>query len=69
MELSKGKLSCKKVVITGGSSGIGLATAKLLVDDGAHVLITGRTQATLDTAREQLGNNVISFLSDAASLK
>lgn len=66
---SKGKFYGKKVVITGGSSGIGLATAKLLVDEGAHVLITGRTQATLDAAREQLGNNATSFLSDAASLK
>ncbi|MDK8189950.1 SDR family oxidoreductase [Paenibacillus sp. UMB7766-LJ446] len=69
MELfSKGKFSDKKVVITGGSSGIGLATAKLLVDEGAHVLITGRTQATLDAAREQLGNNAVTLLSDAASL-
>ncbi|MHA2852450.1 SDR family NAD(P)-dependent oxidoreductase [Paenibacillus lautus] len=66
---SKGKFSGKKVVITGGSSGIGLATAKLLVDEGAHVLITGRTQATLDAAREQLGSHAIAVLSDAASLK
>ncbi|NEU62301.1 SDR family oxidoreductase [Paenibacillus sp. ALJ109b] len=65
---SKGKFSDKKVVITGGSSGIGLATAKLLVDEGAHVLITGRTHTTLDAAREQLGNNAVALLSDAASL-
>jgi len=64
-----GKLFGKKVVITGGSSGIGLATAKLLVNEGARVLITGRTQATLDAAREQLGDNAIAFSSDAASLK
>jgi NAD(P)-dependent dehydrogenase (short-subunit alcohol dehydrogenase family) len=70
MELSnKGKFSGKKVVITGGSSGIGLATAKLLVNEGARVLITGRTQATLDAAREQLGSNATSFPSDASSLK
>lgn len=68
-QFSKGKFFDKKVVITGGSSGIGLATAKLLVDEGAHVLITGRTQATLDSAREQLGSNAIAVLSDAASLK
>ncbi|OPH48134.1 short-chain dehydrogenase [Paenibacillus ferrarius] len=68
-QFSKGKFSGKKVVITGGSSGLGLATAKLLVEEGAHVLITGRTQATLDAAREQLGNNAIAVLSDAASLK
>ena len=39
------------------------------MDEGARVLITGRTQATLDAAREQLGNNAIAVLSDAASLK
>jgi NAD(P)-dependent dehydrogenase (short-subunit alcohol dehydrogenase family) len=66
---SKGKYVGKKVVITGGSSGFGLTTAKLLADEGAHVLITGRTQATLDSAREQLGNNAVAVLSDAASLK
>lgn len=58
----------KRVVITGGSSGIGFATAKLLVAEGAHVLITGRTQATLDSAREQLGANAVAVQSDAASL-
>ncbi|MBB6670405.1 SDR family oxidoreductase [Cohnella nanjingensis] len=66
---SKGKYAGKKVVITGGSSGFGFTTAKLLTDEGAHVLITGRTQATLDSAREQLGNNAVAVLSDAASLK
>ena len=63
-----GKYDGKSVVITGGSSGFGLATAELLVDEGARVLITGRTQATLDIAREQLGNNAIAVQSDAASL-
>ena len=38
----------KKVVIIGGTSGIGLATAKMLVDGGARVLVTGRSQAGLD---------------------
>lgn len=62
------KYAGKKVVITGGSSGIGLATAKLLADEGARVLITGRTQAKLDSAREEIGNNAVAVLSDAAML-
>lgn len=67
-QFNKGKFSGKNVVITGGSSGLGLATAKLLADEGARVLITGRTQAKLDSALENLGNNAVSLLSDAASL-
>lgn len=62
------KYAGKKVVITGGSSGLGLATAKLLTDEGARVLITGRTQAKLDSALEKLGSNAVAVLSDAASL-
>ena len=58
----------KRVVITGGTSGIGLASAKLLLDQGAHVLITGRTQATLDAVRKELGKNAVVVESDAASL-
>ncbi len=58
----------KKIVITGGSSGIGLAAARLFADGGAHVLITGRTQAGLDAALEQLGDRAVAVRSDAASL-
>ncbi|WP_405665996.1 SDR family oxidoreductase [Streptomyces sp. NBC_01166] len=58
----------KKIVITGGSSGIGLATARLFADGGAHVLITGRTRSTLDAALEQLGDKAVGVRSDAASL-
>ncbi|MEU1755555.1 SDR family oxidoreductase [Micromonospora matsumotoense] len=58
----------KTVVITGGGSGIGLATARLLVDAGARVLITGRDHATLDAARDQLGENATAVRSDAASI-
>lgn len=63
-----GKYDGKSVVITGGSSGLGFATARLLADGGAKVLITGRTRATLDAARERLGNGVITVVSDAASM-
>jgi NAD(P)-dependent dehydrogenase (short-subunit alcohol dehydrogenase family) len=63
-----GKYEDKKVVITGGSSGLGLATARSLVDEGARVLITGRNQDKLDATRDQLGENVIAVRSDAASL-
>lgn len=62
------KYEGKRVVITGGSSGFGLVTARLLVDDGARVLITGRNQEALDTARRQLGDRAIAVRSDAASL-
>jgi NAD(P)-dependent dehydrogenase (short-subunit alcohol dehydrogenase family) len=58
----------KTAAITGGSNGFGLATAKLLVDRGARVVITGRTQITLDRAAEQLGANAVAVRSDTASL-
>lgn len=61
------KYEGKNVVITGGSSGFGLATARLLTSEGARVLITGRDKGRLDAAREQLGNNAIAVASDAAS--
>ncbi|WP_079052939.1 glucose 1-dehydrogenase [Streptomyces phaeochromogenes] len=63
-----GKYEGKNVVITGGSSGLGLATARLLVGEGARVLITGRDQAPLDAARDQLGDNASAVRSDASSL-
>jgi len=58
----------KRAVITGGTSGIGLATAKLLADEGARVLVTGHTMQTLNRAREELGKNRIVVESDGASL-
>jgi len=62
------KYTGKRVVITGGTSGIGLATARLLVSDGARVLITGRTKDTLEAARTEFDGNAIVVQSDAASL-
>ena len=63
-----GRYDGKSVVITGGSSGLGFATAELLVEEGARVLITGRGQEALDSARERLGENASAVRSDAASL-
>jgi len=58
----------KKVVIIGGTSGMGLATAKMLLDGGARVLVTGRSQTGLDSAKEELGNDALVVSSDARSL-
>ncbi|MFD6949588.1 short-chain dehydrogenase [Nocardiopsis sp. TSRI0078] len=62
------KYSGKNVVITGGGSGMGFALAKLLVDGGARVVITGRSQDTLDAARERLGENAVAVQGDVSSL-
>src|SRR6476620_4048148 len=62
------RLNGKVAVITGGSSGIGLATAKRFVDEGAHVFITGRRQSELDRARREIGRNVTTVQGDAANL-
>lgn len=57
----------KRVVITGGTSGIGLATAKALVDGGARVLVTGRTPTSLEAARGALGPGALVVESDAVT--
>jgi NAD(P)-dependent dehydrogenase (short-subunit alcohol dehydrogenase family) len=62
------KLQGKVAVITGGSTGIGLATAQLFVCEGAHVFITGRRQSELDTAVKQIGKNVTGVQGDASNL-
>ena len=58
----------KKVVIIGGTSGIGLTTAKMLVDGGSRVLVTGRSQGGLDSARKELGEDALVISSDAGRL-
>ena len=63
-----GKLEGKVAVITGGNSGIGLATAKRFVAEGAYVFITGRRQGELDSAARQIGENVTAVQGDVAKL-
>jgi NAD(P)-dependent dehydrogenase (short-subunit alcohol dehydrogenase family) len=58
----------KKAVIIGGTSGMGLATAKMLLDGGARVLVTGRSQAGLESAQKELGKGGVVISSDARSL-
>jgi NAD(P)-dependent dehydrogenase (short-subunit alcohol dehydrogenase family) len=62
------KLEEKVAVITGGNSGIGLATAQRFVEEGAHVFITGRRQTELDAAVKQIGDNVTGIHSDVSNL-
>lgn len=63
-----GRYEGKNVVITGGTSGFGLTTAETLVDEGARVLVTGRSQENLDAAERKLGPLAIAARSDAASM-
>lgn len=62
------KLAGKVVLITGASSGIGLATAKRFVSEGAYVFLTGRRQPELDRAVEEVGSNCTAVRGDIASL-
>lgn len=62
------RFSNKVVIVTGGTSGIGLATAKAFASEGAHVFITGRRQAALDDALRQLGDNVTGVRGDMSQL-
>ena len=61
-----GRYEGKKVVITGGTSGFGLTTAQTLVDEGARVLVTGRSQENLDAAERKLGPLAVAVRSDAS---
>ena len=62
------RLANKTALITGGNSGIGLATARLFVAEGARVAITGRNQATLEAAAKELGPNALSIVADATDI-
>src|ERR1700722_12764745 len=59
-------LTGKTAVITGGSTGVGLATAKRFVEEGAYVFINGRSQAELDAAVKEIGGNVTGVLGDGS---
>jgi NAD(P)-dependent dehydrogenase (short-subunit alcohol dehydrogenase family) len=60
------RLQGKVAVVTGGNSGIGLASAQRLKEEGAQVAITGRSQKTLDEAVKLLGNDILAFQSDVS---
>src|ERR1700688_3061407 len=62
------KLEGKTAVITGGTEGIGFATAKLFVNEGAYVFITGRRRKELDEAVKAIGSNVTGIQGDVAKL-
>jgi len=63
-----GKLEGKIALVTGGNSGIGLATAKQFVNEGAYVFITGRREPELKAAAGEIGKNVTSIQSDVSNL-
>src|SRR5687768_5345506 len=63
------KLEGKVAVVTGGTTGIGLATAKRLADDGAFVFITGRRQKELDAAVAVIGENAVGIQGDVSNLE
>src|SRR5258708_24440556 len=60
---------CRMALITGGNSGIGLATAGLFLAEGAQVAITGRNQKTLDAAVAELGNGLLAIQADVTDLE
>src|ERR1700723_1205647 len=63
-----GKLEGKIALVTGGNSGIGLATARQFVREGAYVFITGRREAELATAVEEIGRNVTGVQGDVSNV-
>src|ERR1700693_4474922 len=67
-EKMAGKLDGRIALVTGGTSGIGLATAKRFVAEGAYVFITGRRQKELDESVTKVGRNVTGIQGDIANL-
>ncbi|MGB8100668.1 MAG: glucose 1-dehydrogenase, partial [Nitrososphaeraceae archaeon] len=67
LSMSK-KLENRVAVITGATSGMALATAKLFVEEGAYVFVTGRSQERLDNAVKKIGKNVTGVQGDSGSL-
>jgi NAD(P)-dependent dehydrogenase (short-subunit alcohol dehydrogenase family) len=63
------KLAHKVALITGGNSGIGLATARLFVAEGARVAITGRNPKTLQAAAKELGDSVLTLQADVTDVE
>src|SRR5438046_10100607 len=63
-----GKLEGKIALVTGGTSGIGRATAKRFVNEGAYAFITGRREAELSAAVKEIGKNVIGVQGDVSDL-
>jgi NAD(P)-dependent dehydrogenase (short-subunit alcohol dehydrogenase family) len=63
-----GKLDGKIALVTGGNSGIGLATAKRFVSEGAYVFVTGRRDAELSAAVKEIGRNVTGIMGDVSNL-
>ena len=68
-ELITKRLDGKIAVITGGNSGIGLATAQRFVEEGAYVFITGRRQSEVDKAIKEIGKNVTGVQGDVSNLE
>jgi NAD(P)-dependent dehydrogenase (short-subunit alcohol dehydrogenase family) len=66
--MNMNKLEGKIALVTGGNSGIGLATAKQFVNEGAYVFITGRREAELAGAKKQIGTNVTAIQGDVSNL-
>jgi NAD(P)-dependent dehydrogenase (short-subunit alcohol dehydrogenase family) len=65
-DIMVGALQGKTALVTGGTSGIGLAVVRRFVDEGAHVFVTGRRQAALDAVRDEFGDAVTPVRADAA---